>query len=101
MQIPDSLAGDLEKARTTLVKHGAKRIILYGSIARGDYRADSDIDLCVEGLSPGKFFRAIAECIMRIDRPISILDYHNLHGYLKERVLTEGKILYDQGRIAA
>lgn len=101
MQLPNSLVSDLEKARSTLVKHGAQRIILYGSLARGDFRADSDIDLCVEGLSPSKFFRAIAECMMRIDRPISILDYRNIQGYLKERILAEGRILYDQGRAAA
>ncbi|MDW8352356.1 MAG: nucleotidyltransferase domain-containing protein [Anaerolineae bacterium] len=100
MQLPDSFIGDLEEACSTLVKHGARRIILYGSPARGDFRADSDIDLCVEGLSPDKCFRAIAACMMRIDRPISILDYRDLHGYLKERILAEGKILYDQGRVA-
>ncbi|MFN4292564.1 MAG: nucleotidyltransferase family protein [Thermoflexales bacterium] len=98
MQLPNSLVRELEKACSTLVKHGAQRIILYGSLARGDFRADSDIDLCVEGLSPNKFFRAIAECMMSIDRPISILDYHNTYGYLRERILAEGRILYDQGQ---
>ena len=31
-----------------LIRHGVKRIALFGSHARGDERADSDIDLIVE-----------------------------------------------------
>lgn len=40
---------DIEKVESILLRHGALKIILYGSLARGDYRVDSDIDICFEG----------------------------------------------------
>ncbi|MBC7338781.1 MAG: nucleotidyltransferase domain-containing protein [Firmicutes bacterium] len=40
------LVADILKER-----YGARQVILYGSLARGDFREGSDIDLLVEGLS--------------------------------------------------
>ncbi|MGH7859120.1 MAG: nucleotidyltransferase family protein [Candidatus Binatia bacterium] len=39
-------------------RYGARRVILGGSLARGDFHRGSDIDLAVEGISPEEFFRA-------------------------------------------
>jgi predicted nucleotidyltransferase len=38
---------------------GAKRVILFGSLATGNFRKDSDIDLAVEGLSVNGYFKAL------------------------------------------
>jgi predicted nucleotidyltransferase len=92
---PDDLTKDLLKAKTILANLGARKIILYGSLARGDYKPYSDIDICVEGISKENYFRAIAECLMKIDRRISVLDFDKIQGYFKERILSEGKILYE------
>lgn len=43
----DSLV--IEEIRALARKHGVRRVILFGSRARGDYRRKSDIDLAVEG----------------------------------------------------
>ncbi|GAB4440505.1 MAG: nucleotidyltransferase family protein [Anaerolineae bacterium] len=91
---PTEILQDIQRAESILLDHGAVKIILYGSLARGDYRPDSDIDLCVEGIPDKNFFRALAEIFMKIQRPVSLLDFQNLHGYLRERILREGKILY-------
>lgn len=87
---------DLAKVRSILLGHGAKKIILYGSLARGDYRPDSDIDLCVEGLPDRNFFRALAECLMNARHHVSVLDFKNARGYLRERILKEGRLLYER-----
>ena len=50
-------------AGSVLSRYGAEQIILYGSMARGTYSANSDIDRCVEGLPSQNFFRALAECL--------------------------------------
>jgi uncharacterized protein len=42
-------------------KYGVGRVLLVGSLARGDFRSSSDIDLAVEGLAPGELFPAGAE----------------------------------------
>ncbi|NEP20343.1 MAG: nucleotidyltransferase domain-containing protein, partial [Leptolyngbya sp. SIO4C1] len=90
---PADVLLDLTMAGSVLSRYGANQIILYGSMARGTYRPDSDIDLCVEGLPSKFFFRALAECLMASHRSLSIVDFDNSHGYFRERILTEGKIL--------
>lgn len=62
-------------------------------MARGTYRPDSDIDICVQGFPSQNFFRAIAECLMISHRLLSIVDFANSHGYFRERILAEGKVL--------
>jgi predicted nucleotidyltransferase len=38
---------------------GGKRVILFGSLAAGPFRKDSDIDIAVEGLSVDAYFKAL------------------------------------------
>ncbi len=89
------IAADLQRVVDILKQHGAQRVILYGSFARGDFRDDSDFDLCVEGLSSRDFFVAVTDCLMTTTRPVSLTDFKNVHGYLRERILSEGRVLYD------
>jgi predicted nucleotidyltransferase len=97
---PDDIARDIETIESILLRYGAWKIILYGSLARGDYRADSDIDICCEGIPPEHYFRALAECLMATQRRVSVLDFASIQGYFKERILHEGKILYEHDRLA-
>lgn len=91
--LPINFQRDIHYIETVLMQYGAQRIILYGSLARGDYRTTSDIDICVDELPPQHFFRALATCLMQIDHPFSIIDLANTDGYLRERILTEGKVI--------
>ena len=91
---PGDIIQDIEKIESILLRYGAAKIILYGSLARGDYKADSDIDICYEGISDESYFCAVAECLMKIQRRVSILDFKSIKGYLKERILNEGKLVY-------
>ncbi|MEM6451763.1 MAG: nucleotidyltransferase domain-containing protein [Cyanobacteria bacterium P01_D01_bin.105] len=90
---PADVLQDLTMAGTVLARYGANQIILYGSMARGTYRPNSDIDLCVEGLPKKNFFRALGECLMASHRSLSIVDLESSHGYFRERILAEGKVL--------
>ncbi|MBE9068146.1 nucleotidyltransferase domain-containing protein [Leptolyngbya cf. ectocarpi LEGE 11479] len=92
-QLPQDVLLDLRMAGSVLSRYGANQIILYGSMARGTYRPNSDIDICVQGLPAQNFFRALAECLMAAQRSLSIVDFGTLHGYFRERVLAEGRIL--------
>lgn len=38
----------------------AERIVLFGSLARGEFSGRSDIDLAVWGVPPAEFYRAVA-----------------------------------------
>ncbi|KAA0227397.1 nucleotidyltransferase domain-containing protein [candidate division KSB1 bacterium] len=54
--LPVSIRAELRRVLQILEKYNVRKVILYGSFARGDFREDSDFDLCVEGLSSSDFF---------------------------------------------
>jgi len=93
--LPREIAKDVETAVAILRRHGARRIVLYGSLARGDYRMDSDIDLCYEGIPSEDYFRTVAECIMQIPRRVCVVDIKDTRGLFRERIMSEGKVLYE------
>jgi len=98
--LPASILAELKEVLRILVNHGVRRVILYGSFARGDFRQDSDFDLCVEGLSSRDYFLAFAECLMVTNRPLSIVELQDAKGYFRERILSEGKVIYDSTTVS-
>lgn len=52
-----------EAARILRDRHGASRILLFGSLAAGDPHARSDVDLAVEGVSAEGYFSALADLL--------------------------------------
>jgi predicted nucleotidyltransferase len=91
---PRDVVSDLREFEKILRHYGAEKIILYGSLARGDYRKDSDIDLCYEGIPAYDYFRVLAECILRAQRRFNLTDLKTAKGYFRERILNEGKLIY-------
>lgn len=53
-------------------RYGATRIILFGSLAQGRFHEDSDIDLAVAGIEPGRFFFALGELLPLSPFPIDL-----------------------------
>ncbi len=91
--LPADFTQDLAMIEQILLEYGAKKIILYGSLARDDYHPDSDIDICVQGLPNKHYFRALAECLMKTTHRMSIVDFKNTHGYFRERIIREGRLI--------
>jgi len=84
---PPDVVEDLTVFEKILRRHGAKKIVLYGSVARGDFKPDSDIDLSVEGIPDDRYFRALAECLMRAQRRFNLTDLKTAKGYFRDRIL--------------
>jgi hypothetical protein len=95
--MPEIPRRDLQQVVDILKRHGAKKIILYGSYARGTATPASDLDLCEEGIPSTNYFRAWAECLMTVSSHVSILDLITVQGYLRERILREGEVIYVAG----
>ena len=91
---PRDIVDDLREFEKILRHYGAEKIILYGSLARGDYRVDSDIDLCYEGIPAYDYFRVLAECLLQAHRRFNLVDLKTAKGYFRDRILNEGKLIY-------
>lgn len=75
-------------------KFQAKKIILFGSLAKGDFHQDSDIDLAVEGINPADYFTALAEVNSLSDRAVDLKPLEALESHFLQRVLETGECLY-------
>ena len=75
---------------------GLKRVLLFGSRARGEYRKTSDIDLAVSGGDAVRFSLEAEEVISTL----LFFDVVNLDGPVQKELLEsiqrEGKILYEE-----
>ena len=83
----------IRKAADRLKKdYGTHRVILFGSLARESwFRADSDVDLAVEGLSPKDYWPAwrMIETIIA-DRMVDLIEIESAGEALREVIEKDG-----------
>ncbi|MBI4965239.1 MAG: nucleotidyltransferase family protein [Desulfomonile tiedjei] len=87
------ILNSLDEHRTYLSELGVRRIGLFGSVVRGEQRADSDIDLLVE-FEPGrKAFDNFMELAFFLEEVlqhrIELLTVESLSPYLGPHILRE------------
>jgi predicted nucleotidyltransferase len=78
-----------------LVRLGALRVILFGSVARGEADDDSDLDLAVSGLPADKLFEAMSIAWTVAGRPVDLVRLEEAPPTLRDRILTDGEVLRD------
>jgi len=74
------------------VRHGVTRIRVFGSVARGDDRSDSDVDLLVQaGPKTTPWFPGglVAELETLLGRPVQVVTERGLNDLLRDRILAE------------
>jgi predicted nucleotidyltransferase len=80
-----------ELARVLVERYGARRVLLVGSLARGEFRRGSDIDLAVEGIADGLFFAAGAELeALAGGIHVDLVPLESATAAYRERTLAEG-----------
>ena len=74
------------------MRHGAGNVRVFGSLARGEEREDSDLDLLVtlgEGRSLLDLVGLKQDLKDLVRRPVDVVTERALSPYLRERVLSE------------
>jgi predicted nucleotidyltransferase len=81
-------------------RHRIRRLALFGSVLRKDFRPDSDVDILVEfepGVRTGlKFFAIQDELSALLGRRVDLNTPECLSKYFRERVLAEAEIQYGE-----
>ena len=70
---------------------GAREIYLFGSVAEGKWREDSDVDLAVTGLPPAVFYRSMSRASDILRRSVDLLDLDDPNPFT-EYLLRKGKL---------
>jgi predicted nucleotidyltransferase len=74
MDIPADFRSDLERAVVTLKACGSTGIYLFGSLAGGNCREDSDIDLAVTGIPAARFFESYSLAARGLRHQLDLVD---------------------------
>lgn len=85
--------GQLVASEAEIGKLGVQRLALFGSVARGQARIDSDVDLLVQFFPGAKTydrFLALAELLEeRLGRRVELVTVEGLAPFLGPRILSE------------
>ena len=73
-------------------RHGARNIRVFGSVARGEARPDSDVDFLVE-MEPGRSLLDMGGLLMELQevlgRHVDVVTERGVKARIRERVLKE------------
>jgi predicted nucleotidyltransferase len=82
--------------RTIAAKHGARNIRVFGSVARGESRPDSDVDFLVD-MTPGRTLLDLGGLLMELRDllgvNVDVVTEDGLKPRIRERVLKEAELL--------
>jgi predicted nucleotidyltransferase len=74
-------------------KHGAYNVRVFGSVARGEATADSDIDLLIDydldRITPWFPAGLMLDLEKLLNRKVDVVPANSVHYFIKERVLQE------------
>ena len=76
--------------------HGARNVRVFGSVAAGENRPDSDVDFLVD-LEPGRTIfdlaRLLGDLRDLLGTPVDVIEGRSIHPYLRDRILNEAIVL--------
>lgn len=89
---------DLERLREVCERYGVASLEVFGSVARGEDRVDSDVDLLYV-LKPGarlgfKLFDLEDELSVLLNRPVDLVGRNAVNKYIRDQVLADAQPLY-------
>lgn len=92
MRQGELLAGKREEILRIASKYGARRVRIFGSVARGEADEGSDVDFLVE-MEPGRSLLDMGGLQMELETllgcPVDVVTVRGLKARVRERVLQE------------
>jgi hypothetical protein len=94
------VSSDLHLQRAEILEiaasHGARNVRLFGSVARGEDRPDSDVDFLVD-MEPGRSLLDLVglgqELEQLLGRKVDVLTEGSVHPAIRERIASEARPL--------
>ncbi len=90
----EALLALMPEARHLLCdRYSATSVVLFGSLAAGDCRDTSDVDLAVTGLASVQYFAALTDLMNLFGVPVDLVRLEEASSSLKDRIVAEGRRL--------
>ena len=103
---PHSFERELARIVESIKPYGPQKVILYGSFARGDYHALSDVDLLIVKDTERPFVQRIGDVLGSIDSSLCVEPLVYTRAELAQmeatqnrfvmQALAEGRVVYEQ-----
>ena len=74
VQLPETYQKNIHRAVAILKWAGCTDVFLFGSLATGNIRGKSDIDLAIRGCPKGKFFHLLGRLLLDLDYPVDLVN---------------------------
>ncbi|OGW89399.1 MAG: nucleotidyltransferase [Omnitrophica bacterium RIFCSPLOWO2_01_FULL_50_24] len=92
MELNEKIQGHRQEILSLAKKYGARNVRIFGSVARGDAREDSDIDVLVD-LESGRSLLDLGGLLMDLQdllgRRVDVVTAKGLRDRIRSRVLKE------------
>jgi predicted nucleotidyltransferase len=74
VQLPQAYHQDILRAIKILKEAGCTHVFLFGSLAVGEVRDESDIDLAIRGCPKGIFFHLLGKLLLELDHSVDLVN---------------------------
>ena len=93
MEKVDTISNIKKKSLPILRRHAVKRAAIFGSFARGEVRANSDVDFLIEYKTKNKSLFDLVDLKSELEgilgRKVDIVTYNSIYWRLRERIVAE------------
>jgi len=83
MIFPETYQKDIDTAISILKEEGCSEVYIFGSIASGKAKVDSDIDIAVKGIKKGSFLKIYAKLTIALEHQVDFVDLNSNKRFTK------------------